>query len=164
MDLFLKGVKYIEESGIKDFEKCSDCNKICIDIVKSDMYKFLCSDCKCYCSFHKKYYNKKDFSRHHSKCKEKEILACYEPIINPLLCTYRIIKVNRYGFSLNQDLQSFRCNLIYYSKDFDELLEKKYNIKYDEQDVYRDNRNILTIFLKEKDNLKHLSWKIDGYY
>lgn len=162
--LFEKAVKLLTDSGL-DFEKCYICKKLSINFFKTDNF-FLCQKCSKYCPYHKKYYDKKQFNLYHASCKENEILSYYKPIINPLLCKFRIIRINNISFFINDDLQEFRCNLIYYSKDFEELLKNKYNITIDEQDVYRGNKNreILNIFHKEKDNLKHLSWKIDGYY
>ncbi len=72
----------------------------------------------------------------------------------------RPISINQYGFFINEDMNEHRVNVRYYSNDFEEVLNK-----------YRSETNsilsidrIQSIFNKEKDNLKHLSWRVDGYY
>ena len=69
----------------------------------------------------------------------------------------RAVGINKWGFWIDCDLRRDRANVWYYSNDFDELIRKQ-NI--DINDVSA----IQKVFYSEKDNLKHLSWGIVGYY
>ncbi len=69
----------------------------------------------------------------------------------------RTIGINNHAFWVDGDLRYNRANVWYYSDDFDELLrENNIDIK--------NESNVKKLFCKEKENLKHLSWKIVGYY
>jgi hypothetical protein len=69
----------------------------------------------------------------------------------------RTIGINKCAFWINDDLKYNRANVWYYSDDFDELIRNK-NIDVNNSDAVR------KLFYEEKDNLKHLSWKVVGYY
>ena len=77
------------------------------------------------------------------------------------ICDYRTVGVNQYKFRCNESFNPCRANTHYYSNDFEEVL-KKYITESGKNTISSDE--ILGIFLKEKDNLKHLSFKTVGYY
>lgn len=93
--------------------------------------------------------------------KKKHELELLENYKNPpnYISEYRIVGINEYSFYINCDERPSRVNTRYYSKDFPEVLEK-----YKEKNNSPTLNDIYKIFIKEKDNLKHLSWKVIGYF
>ncbi len=75
--------------------------------------------------------------------------------------SFRPISINQYGFFIDDNMVDFRVNVRYFSNDFEEVLQK-YRKNREQNKLSSDE--IRSIFNKEKDNLKHLSWKVDGFY
>jgi len=89
---------------------------------------------------------------------ELELLENYK-IPPKYISEYRIVGINEHYFYINCDERPSRVNTHYYSKDFPEVLKK-----YKETNINLTIYDIRKIFIKEKDNLKHLSWKVIGYF
>jgi hypothetical protein len=71
----------------------------------------------------------------------------------------RIIGINEYHFILEDCIRYNRCNLHYYSEQFNEIL-KRHNVKVK---IYSDSI-IQDLFKQYKDSLTDLSWYNDGFY
>jgi hypothetical protein len=74
---------------------------------------------------------------------------------------FRDVGINKYSFIINDDDLSTRENLWYFSNEFEEII-KNYKILNNIKNIQ--DREIESLFIKYKNELKDLESMIDGYY
>jgi hypothetical protein len=78
----------------------------------------------------------------------------------------RAIGINEYGFMVDDNMIDTRQNIWFFSNEFESILENyiKEN-KIDNLCLSSTNRIIIyKLFNEKKDDLKDLSWIVEGYY